>query len=450
MCLEEKNQRYKDNYEEILSSVPVLIERAKEDGSAPVLGLTSNLDVVLFWDAEKYNEILKEYLATSPSSKVGEVMNTIEDFARITADYMLRGFGGNFDIGTQELCDWLRNTFKTETALGGTCAQGAAALGAIGIPVNVHISDYCKEVCEFMDYPGLTTIKDGNKVPIMEAASSENPVCHFILQYKKGDKIKIGDVEYEIPASNRMILFYDEMQKNPPFKKDFFDYWTDSDIAPSSLLFSGFDAIIDEEIAQNKIDELTDFLAKMREKTPDLKCYFEGAFYMNPDVKTLFISKLGPEVNFVGMNEEELSLQLGRLNKTADLTSIEGIVEALDVVFETFKLRGVVLHSSDYSLYYGEPMPEVRIEDGLAMGNMMAATRARTGHYGTLEEVKETLSLPLSRFGTKLASQAKNWKDKGAGRTLRVVPSRYMEQPKYTVGLGDTFVAGVHTCFIKR
>ena len=32
---------------------------------------------------------------------------------------------------------------------------------------------------------------------------------------------------------------------------------------------------------------------------------------------------------------------------------------------------------------------------------------------------------------------------------VRLVPSRYLENPKYTIGLGDTFVAGVHTCFIR-
>jgi len=32
-------------------------------------------------------------------------------------------------------------------------------------------------------------------------------------------------------------------------------------------------------------------------------------------------------------------------------------------------------------------------------------------------------------------------------RVLVAVPSRYMERPRYTIGLGDTFTAGVQICF---
>jgi ADP-dependent phosphofructokinase/glucokinase len=30
---------------------------------------------------------------------------------------------------------------------------------------------------------------------------------------------------------------------------------------------------------------------------------------------------------------------------------------------------------------------------------------------------------------------------------VTLVPTKYIDKPKYTIGLGDSFVAGVQTCF---
>ena len=411
----------------------------------PVLGFTSNLDIVLHWDEEKYNAILKEFLKDEPSFVVGEEMRTMEDFARISADFLRKGLGGNFDITEAAVCTYLRENFSSELALGGTAAQGSAALGAFGFPVCVHITDACKEVCDLMHYEGTRAITQKGMVSLPEAASEEIPVSHFILQFPKGDVIHIGGEECTIPSSNRMILFYDKMQKEVPFNKAFFSYWESGEHHPASLLFSGFDAVIDEAIAEKKIDRMKTFFERVKEHTPDVKGYLEGAFYMNPKVKEMLFSRLGPLMSAVGMNEEELAAQLERLNKKADLDHMEGILEALDELIRVFSFRGIVLHSKDYALYYGEEMEGCDIEAGLTMGNLMASTRARVGHYGTAEEAEETLLLPLSETGLRLHEECEQIR---TDKSLILVPSRYLEKPKYTIGLGDTFVAGVHTCFL--
>ena len=453
----DTQQAYADRYAQVLHGLPGLIDRVRESGRLPALGLTSNLDIVLRWDADRYNKILEKTRTAVPSSRVGEVMRTAEDFARISADYMMRGLGGNFDIGTRELCDYLRSVFDTELALGGTCAQGAAALGALGIPVNVHISDHSREVCRLMDYPGLTAVREGRRVPLREAASDDPPVCHFILQYRRGDVIRLGGESFEIPESNRLILFYDEMQKDPPFREEFFSYWKNAPLPPTSVLLSGFDAIVDEAVAEKKLDVLTEFLRELSARRPRPFSYFEGAFYMNPAVKTRFMQRLGPLTDIVGMNEEELAAHAQALGGKPDLSRLDGICAALELLFRAYGLRGVVLHSRDYALYYGNPLEGAAIEDGLIMGSLMAATRARTGHYGSPSELEESQLIPLSKTGIALAREAQVRDaqireargEKTGTRCLKVVPARTLDDPKYTVGLGDTFVAGVHTCFMN-
>ncbi len=157
---------YIDIYDTILASAPTLIAQAKEKGRMPVFGFTSNLDIVLHWNVKTYQAILDDFLREAPSFEVGEEIRSMEDFARISAYFLKNGLGGNFDITEPSVCDYLREHFSTELALGGTAAQGSAALGAMGFPVNVHITDACREVCELMHYEETTTVTEQGRVSL--------------------------------------------------------------------------------------------------------------------------------------------------------------------------------------------------------------------------------------------------------------------------------------------
>lgn len=438
---------YTDRYREYLDSVNSIVAFGKKNSSVPMFAFTSNLDIVLRMDSERYNEILDQYLKGEPSVREGDTMDTMEDFARISAYYIKRGLGANFDITSEVICSSLRHCFDAELSLGGTGAQGAAALGAMGIPVSVHITDDCREVCDMMNYPGITTIKDHAVVPIMRIATENTPVSHFILQFNKGDRIRICGKEFVIPSSNRLILFYDKMQKEVPLQEDFLQYWENTEKAPVSILCSGFDAIIDTGLFQKKLDRLKTFIERILKKDPSVILYMESAFYMNNQVKTMFFESLSGYGAVIGMNEEELTAQLESLGMEICIERPDEIISGLNLLLDRFSARGVVLHTKDYSVYYGAELKGIDIESGLTMGNLMSATRARIGHYGTQDECCKTLELELSDRGLQMY-------DAFAELPLRkfccVVPTRYMEYPKYTIGLGDTFVAGVHTCFMQR
>jgi ADP-dependent phosphofructokinase/glucokinase len=438
---------YRDQYQHYLDELPTLVKYSNEFKKAPIFAYTSNLDVVLHWDVNKYNEILETYLKEKPNVREGDTINTMEDFARISSYYLIRGLGGNFDITNIEVCNYLKELFTFEYSLGGTSAQGAAAFGTIGFPVNIHLTDACEEVCQMMNHTGTSVVKDNQSVPIMKSISGEEPVYHFIFQFKKDDKLQILGQEIQIPSSNRLILFFDKVHKEVPIRQEFLEYWENAEEGPTSYLLSGFDAIIDMEVMEKRLQELEPHLVKMKERYPNTLFYFEGAFYMNPRVKELVSKKISKYADILGMNEEELEEQVERLGEHINNKNLDEIIYGLDRILSIYPVKGIVLHTKDYSMYYGEELKGIDMEQGLTMGNMMSATRARIGKYGTIDECRETLQLPLSRIGLQLAEAAEQKKLK---KIIRVVPSRYLEYPKYTIGLGDTFVSGVHTCFIKR
>ncbi|MCI8466033.1 MAG: hypothetical protein HFI63_09305 [Lachnospiraceae bacterium] len=435
---------YQDKYETYLNQISGDIEACRSNGRSHVFGYTSNYDVVFQWDIDEYNRILKEFLKEEPKAQAGDTIDTMEDFARISSYCLMKGIGANFDITSLEVCEYLQNHFQSEPALGGTCAQGVAALAALGFPVVAQLTDRCKEVCSMMDASGVQVVKGNGLVPIMEGASDEAPVYHMILQFSKDDKLVIHGREYEVPLSNRLILFYDRIHKTVPVDQCFFDYWNEHADNISSYLASGFDAVIDTAVMEERLDELCRHFVCMRKKNPDFIAYLEGAYYMNPQVKEMLFRRLAPYINIIGTNEEELVAQNETYGILTDITKIESVVEGIEALINRYGVRGVILHTKDYSLYYGEELKGIDIEKGLTMGNLMSGTRARIGKYGTLDECRESLKLGLSPTG--LAFHERLAKIKTEKQAV-LVPSRYLEHPKYTIGLGDTFVSGVHTCF---
>ena len=436
---------YTDRYETYMKESVTDLEKSRESERRIVFGYTSDTDVLLTYDEAAFNEILTKYMKTDMYCRADDVIDSMETFARFVTYYMSNGLGGEVDIVNEEVVQYLLSHFQTQYSLGVTCAQGAAALGTVGMPLLVQISDKCEKVCELMDYPGLECVRDGKPVPIREIAEGE-PVYHIIFSYTKGDTFRIGDTVYTVPISNRLILDYDTIHKDIVVEEDFKRYLEEHAQDVISYNISGFNAIIDTELTLRRMDELGRHYRAVKEKNPHCKIYFESAHYLSPDVKHLVYREISRYVNVMGMNEEELVAHTKECGASLDNSSLPDVLKGMELLIEKYQVNGIILHTKDYSMYYGDEMTETNIEKGLTMGNLLSGTRARVGHYGNLDEIRESLQCPLSEVGLAFAEELEQMK---LERSACLVPSRYMEKPVCTIGLGDTFVAGVQFGFIR-
>ena len=437
---------YQDNYQRYLEVVPCIVEQCRKTGSRSVLAYTSNLDAIVKWDVDSFNALLERYLKDEPSFKEEETVDNMEDFARIVTYFAVNGYGGEVEIASGEVIEELKGYFEVQYGLGGTCAQGAAALGAMGMPVMVHITDQSEEVLEWLDYEGMESTKDGKRVPLAECASGEKPLIHLVMQYAKGDVIRANGKEYEVPLSNRLIMDYDQVHKVMPVRKEFLKYMEEHAEMMYSYDISGFNAIMDIHVLGERLDEPEEHYKILKQKNPGLQVYFESAHFISTKIRDYLYSRLSKYMDIMGMNEEELVDLTKKKEHPVDKDDIESILSGLDYLLELYPVKGIVMHSKDYALYYGEHREDVDLEMGLTLGNLMSGTRARVGHYGTQEECRESLQLELSPTGVEFADRISKINLK---HTAILVPSRYMEKPKYTIGLGDTFVAGMQMCFVR-
>lgn len=437
---------YIDYYEKYLAETENDIAYCKKTGKRIVFGYTSNTDVLLTYCEKNVNALLAAYLKDKPYIKDVDVIDSMETLARFIAYFMLNGLGGEADISNYEVVDYLLLHFAHSYALGGTAAQGAAALASTGMPVLAHISDRNEKVCSMMAYQGLNTIKDGKNVPISQLQSGK-PVYHIVFSFTKGDRFCIGGREYEAPFANRVILDYDMTHKDIRVDKSFMEYLDVHARDIISYNLSGYNAIINEKLAFTRLRQLAKHYKRIKERNPDCIIYFESAHYLSSRVKYIVYQEISPFINIMGMNEEELVAHTREHGVSIDKNNLEDVIRGIEVIIEQYHVNGIVMHTKDYSLYYGEALAGINLEKALTLGNLLSGTRARVGHYGTLQECRESIQkMPLSGTGMKFA---KELADMHLKRTAFLVPSRYIEKPVCTIGLGDTFVAGVQFAFIR-
>lgn len=436
---------YTDRYQQYLQLVPDKIRRCEETGRRAVLAYASNLDVLVRWNCESFNRFLAEYLKEEPSFQEGDEIASEEDLARILSYFVIHGLGGEVDITSRKVIDVLTEYFDVEYGLGGTCAQGAAALGSMGIPVLVHITDCSKDVIRQMSGIRIEAVKHGRAVPVETCVSGEEALCHFIVQFTKDDVIRVFGKEYKVRLSNRLIMGYDTVHKVLPVEEEFLAYCEKNAKDICSYDISGFNAVTDRKIMQERLERLAVHYRSVKEKNPDCRIYFESAHFINNEIREYTYQTLAEVIDIMGMNEEELVDLTRTRGYAVDKDSLDSILKGLEELIKVYPVHGFVVYSKDYALYFGKDMPGTDIEQGLTLGNLVSGTRARTGRYGSVSDCRETLKLELSGTGLAFAKELEGYH---LPYKVVLVPSRYMEKPATTIGLGDSFVAGMQICFL--
>jgi ADP-dependent phosphofructokinase/glucokinase len=408
------------------------------------LGLGNNVDEEIAWDQKVLQDLIIEHLSSSeiPEQLPGHIA-TPGDFLTLVVILFRQGKGAELPLMNEAMCRFLKKHFQCQRTLGGTGARAGRALATLGFRVFVHLNILSDTVRDLLDVPALYTVLGQEMVKLADLndLGQDHYAPHFIVQFSEGDELQIGRETIRCPQSNRVILPYDEINTTLILNSSYFNHIVNMGKGVASVVVSGFNAMIDEELLLIRLQEVADALQPIKsQKTP---IYLEDGGYHRPAYKQHVLRQLGPIVDVFGMNEDELTDISGLHHKTVDITDLFSILNSLEFLFEQYNLRNVILHTKDFALYYGQDRYD-EIEAGLTLANALAGTRARIGRDGTLDEIHTTLALPESPQGRSFQQQAQNTI---LNRYLVVSPARYIPQPSCTIGLGDTFVAGFQICF---
>lgn len=432
-------------YQQAFDSLSENVVRRVSGQEFAALGYTSNLDLIGEFDVCLLNDLLEKNLVDAELSemKSAKKIDTIQDLLETVVYYCSRGIGGEVDVDNVEL---VAETFRFKYGMGGTATQAAMALSQVGCPTVVHLTDDSQEVRNILDSPYIYAVsQEGDLVHTREIEQKNEQEIHFIIQFKKGDVIRLKNQKLEIPCSNRLILTKVTVNEFVPFSKPYFEWIEKHAKNVRSNVLSSFNCLADKEVLKERLRYVKDHVEKYRKNNPEGIVFFEDAHYHDQTIRRMCLDSIYPYVDIVSLNEEELKYTLNEMyGFPVNINDVLSCVEGARFIRNKFGVRkGVIVHTKDYSMYVGEKL-RADIEKGLMYGNMLATAKAQNGSYGTKEQIKEVLQFELSAKGME---NYQRLQDSEYKNEVVLVPSKYIDKPRYTIGLGDSFVGGVQLCF---
>lgn len=430
-----------DRYGEVIEKYHRFSLSEKARGRFFACALQSNPDYVLNWDVQRFQELLDRYslnIYTTPLNQdPPESTESVTELLRSVLQYMLKGEGACIKLKSAATANELMQILTGKEALGGTGAQGAAALASFGFPVLVHLSDRSPDVLRILTEASSETVEGERRIPVSELQEKSQNIIHMILQYNAGDQVCFNGKSCLLPRSNRLIIVADEYHGRIPVHADFFSYCVDHVEDMSSLLLSGLDAISDEAILNQRLEDLSHYCRALKVQKPDLPIYFEAAHYYSEKSFLRTLKKLLPLVDVFGLNEDEFA----SLNQGVpfELSILPGQLENLR---RRLAVPAICFHTQYFSAFALERAADPALEEALMMGQAFSGSKAAFDRYASAEDCRRYARLPLSREGLEQIRSIKT--DQKNGHFL-AIPAKDIGNPKTTIGLGDCFAAGVQT-----
>ncbi len=369
-------------------------------------------------------------------------------------------------IRSESVFEWVLDRFGyDELALGGTSANMTVAIAALDVPrVLVYANPLTKPLAEaFPPSPNIETIgPDGTLGTPRDVYRGDDVFAiHWIFEYKTGDTMTIGPHTLTAPRANRFIPSWNPANNQLRLADSFIR--TFGELAPgfSHLMVSGFhilsDAYPDGSTAIDCIRPVGAYLADIRRKAPNLRIHCELASIAGSVVREGVRTEILPQMHSLGLNEAELitwlddfgSAEVGRRIDTDNAP--EAVLEGIHVIAEATGVPRIHLHNLGYYLVLADDRagePEA-IRQGLLTGATAAAIRALTGRPARCDEIRPLPEIALrdmsraamERIGVAIGA-SKEFVETGIGtyrgRNVIMVPTRIVENPVRTVGLGDT------------
>lgn len=382
-----------------------------------ILGLGNNIDYEIVWNSEVIENLITQYNIHDYELSTKIEVNSERDLVISILGFLKSESGGERFVSSQDIIERFTQNFENKITLGGTSVRAAIAMRKLGYTSALH----------------LVTINDNVRrlipqdSPYVCSNIKDSSYPHLIVQFCKDTRVKAGDIDICTSRENRIIYNndYDNIVMN--LNENFSDLITDARV----FLISGFNAMQSRELLANRLQSLL----KMMEKLPkDALVYYEDACFYDASFSKLIHATLVDSIKIYSLNEDELQTYLGR---KLDLLNASQIKEALVDIQKLIPVPLIVVHSMYWALAYGENA--ISVSKALKGGITMATTRFRFGDDFTVENYKETESLPPNEEGIVFAGELK----KLLGNKVCCAPVVHVEETNATtIGLGDSFVGG--------
>lgn len=327
---------------------------------------------------------------------------------------MSAGAGGERFVESAQAALQLAGHFEPRLTLGGTAARAALALDRLGIGSQLHVASLTPQMRALLP----------DSVSVVAADTSDTLDPHLILQYPQG--CAIPGTDSTAPTANRVIYVNDEPNTRLELAEGFHAVIA----AARVILISSLNAMRDPRLLQRRLETIR---TALQGRDPRSVVVFEDASYHAEELRHQVSAGLRGVIDLHSMNEEEYLRYLGA---PLDLSDPQAVVTSLSALDELAMAETVIIHSHRWALARGPLAWQLRAV--LEFGSSLATARYAFGDAVDWDRLEEAMSWPPSQPGVALAEAVVGVPD------IVAVPAREINVAKpTTIGLGDTFIAGV-------
>jgi hypothetical protein len=329
-----------------------------------------------------------------------------------------KGHGGELFCNWPEGSAWAAATFgpAVRSQVGGTGPQAAWSLDVLGAPSVLGLADRSSEQMSVIsEGVGICTAEGIKPASDVRPTGHSTKTPNHILEFAQGTIWSGGT----LARSSRIILRF--RQTSMELDEWFIRQQLRLVRSAGGGLLAGVNELgADDRASRRWIESV----ARTWSDLGMASRHLELGDYAGPEALAGHLGLVHGLIDSIGMSLSELR---GFFGSTGDPGPL-----ALQVA-ERVSCRSVYVHADGWSFAVHRDSPR-EIAGRLLVGNLLAASRAARGSPSNNLEPDA-----CSRFAEDGPASG-NLRD---GWRLDCVPSPYLRKPRSTVGLGDTFAAGL-------
>jgi len=391
-------------------------------GNRFALGFQNTVDFELVWDPQIIESLIVSFDIHNNEIRNDIIIESQRDMVLVLLSYMKEGTGTERYVTSSETTRGFASHFQYNVTLGGTAVRAAIAMSNIGYTSTIHACSQNRYFCTLIpkNIDWLASVPD----------EGENFHPHVITQFPSKVRIRANDIDISAPRPNRVIFAHDPPSVQLIIDENFKNKVKDAGV----FLAASYNVMKDEVLLRDRLQTTINIMHSLPGGCITM---MEDGCFENKNIRRIVTETLGPHLDILSMNEDELQDRIGH---KFDFLDPKIVAEAILQVSQQINIPILVCHSASWVLAYGQN--PTSIKNALDGGITMASTRFRLGDRYTIEDYIETKQIAPCKAGEDFSRQINDLLGEGkilclSGKDLNFVPR------PVTIGLGDAFVGGM-------
>ena len=483
MDVQDWEQRHTEAFYNIKETIPYL------DGM--LVAYNSNIDAIKHLTEADLSRLIGLFKDTEIIERIEtyprEIKDPLDFMARLFIS-MREGRAAEIPTHNSDIHEWLKDHLGFDYArMGGQAGIISNLLSSLELKkVVAYIPWLSQEQAEyFVDADNLFHPKiENGKVFLKHPREAFKPnigsKVNWILEYSKNLKVSCDGRNFTVPRDNRLIISSRPKWLCLDMDKEVYEQ-LDSIFPIDGAMLSGYQMIKEEyedgSTYKDHVASSVQVIEKLKSLNPELRIHVELTSIQNRVIRKAILTEIvAKHVHSLGLDTLEVANALNvlgheELSYSVIMKEEYGITSLYQGALQLLKdlsLERVHVHSLGYYiciLVKGHPLTLKEHRDVLLFSSILAAAKAVRGEIGNFMEAEVGLEVPISSDGIESLD---NFKLYCVGRKLCtleefeygylygpdhdavIIPTKVVNQPKATVGIGDAISAGAFAAMLAK